>query len=165
MLPVTGCIYISPEPGFVLIWRPSMDDLELLHDDHTLLSSQVVHVVSLIKSLGDGQNPGVSLISEVLRQMEILRQQLLEHFAFEEEEAFPLLGDRYPAIRTKLQRLQEEHERVLAAFDDLRSVLWAESKGLSAQETTTRCDQFEASFTQHAAAETALLQELSNAAQ
>ena len=142
-----------------------MDDLDLLHDDHTLLSSQVVHVVSLIKSLSDGQAPGVSLISEVLRQMEILRQQLLEHFAFEEEEAFPHLADRYPATRTKLQQLEEQHERVLATFDDLRSVLWAESKGLSAEDTATRCDEFESAFTLHAAEETALLQELSNAAQ
>ena len=139
-----------------------MDDLDLLHDDHALLSSQVVHVVTLIKSLGDNRGAGGSLISEVLRQTELLRQQLLEHFAFEEEEAFPRLDDRYPAIKTKLQQLQEQHERVLASFEELRSVLWDESKGLSAEDRAARCDRFESAFTLHAAEETALLQEASN---
>ncbi len=139
-----------------------MDDLDLLHDDHALLNSQVVHVVTLIKSLGDKQSTSSSLISEVLRQTEILRQQLLEHFAFEEEEAFPRLDDRYPAIKSKLQQLQEQHERVLASFEELRSVLWDESQGLLAQDTTARCDRFESAFTLHAAEETALLRGLSN---
>ena len=139
-----------------------MDDLELLHDDHSLLRSQVVHVTTLIKALGDGQSPAVSLFSEVLRQMEILRQQLLEHFAFEEEEAFPRLDDKYPTLRTKLQQLSDQHENVLVAFEELRSVLWAESKGLSAPDAAIRCDSFESAFAQHAAEETEMLRELTS---
>jgi len=141
-----------------------MDELELLHDDHSLLSSQVVHVVTLIKSLEDSGHIAAAYFSEVLRQMEILRQQLLEHFAFEEEEAFPRLDDKYPAIRSKLEQLQAQHDSVLAAFEALRSVLRAEKKEPRVPDPSTSCNRFESAFELHAAAETALLRELATMA-
>ncbi len=139
-----------------------MDELELLHDDHSLLSSQVVHVVTLIKSLEDTGNIAASHYSEVLRQMEILRQQLLEHFAFEEEEAFPRLDDKFPKVRSKLEQLQSQHDSVLAAFEALRAALWSETKVSRTPDATVRCDKFELAFQSHAAAETELLRELSS---
>jgi iron-sulfur cluster repair protein YtfE (RIC family) len=137
-----------------------MHDLELMHDDHSLLSSQVVHVVTLVKSLEEGSHIAATHFSEVLRQMEILRQELLEHFAFEEEEAFPRLDGEYPTIRPQLEQLQAQHARVLAAFEALRSVLWTEAKESRVAETSTSCDEFESVFKLHAATETALLREL-----
>jgi iron-sulfur cluster repair protein YtfE (RIC family) len=137
-----------------------MDELELLHDDHSLLSSQVVHVVTLIKSLEDGGQIAASHYSEVLRQMEILRQQLLEHFAFEEEEAFPRLDDKFPKVHSKLEQLQSQHDSVLTAFEALRSALWTETKASLVPDATARCDRFESTFQLHAAAETELLREL-----
>ena len=141
-----------------------MDELELLHDDHSLLSSQVVHVVTLIKSLKDSGHIAASHFSEVLRQMEILRQQLLEHFAFEEEEAFPRLDDKYPTIRFKLEQLQAQHDGVLVAFEALRSVLWADTKEPRVPDPSASCDRFESEFELHAAAEAALLRELATMA-
>ena len=142
-----------------------MDDFELLHDDHSLLSSQVVHVIALIKSLGDNHQPSVPLFSEIIRQMGILRNQLLEHFAFEEEEAFPRLDDKYPTIRARLHQLLEQHDKVLAAFDDLRAALRAEPRASIILDTSASCDMFEAAFEHHAAEEAKLLRQLAAAAQ
>ena len=142
-----------------------MDDLELLHDDHALLSSQIVHVIALIKSLEGGQSSAVALVSEVLRQLEILRQQLHEHFAFEEEEAFSRLSDQHPAYKERLQHLIEQHDQILAAFEELRSIPWAQSQGVSAPDAAARCYRFESAFTEHAAAETELFREISGLTQ
>jgi iron-sulfur cluster repair protein YtfE (RIC family) len=137
-----------------------MDELELLHDDHSLLSSQVVHVVTLIKSLEDGGHIAPLHYSEVLRQMEILRQQLLEHFAFEEEEAFPRIDGKFPKVHARLEQLQVQHDNVLLAFEALRAALWTEAKVPSAPDATARCDKFESAFQLHAAAEADLLREV-----
>ncbi len=134
-----------------------MDDRDLLHDDHLLLSSQVVHVSSLIESMDAGLS--VSLQSEVLRQIEILRQQLQEHFTFEEEEAFPRLRDKYPTIQGKLQRLLGQHKNILSALEELRVLPWGQINGTSTREAADRCRSFEAAFTSHANEENALLQE------
>jgi hypothetical protein len=135
-----------------------MNDLDLLHDDHLLLSSQVVHVSSLIESMD--ARLSVSLQSEVLRQIEILRQQLQEHFTFEEEEAFPRLRDKYPTFQGDLQRLLEQHKNILSALEELRALPWAQSSGISTREAADRCSSFEAAFASHASEENALLQEL-----
>jgi iron-sulfur cluster repair protein YtfE (RIC family) len=137
-----------------------MDDLELLQDDHSLLGSQVVHVVTLIRSLGDGHQPAVALFAEVVRQMEILRNQLLSHFAFEEDEAFPRLNDKYPEIRSELVRLLAQHDSILGAFDVLRSGVCAGPSTSITQGTAENCALFESAFELHAAQESTLFRQL-----
>ncbi len=139
-----------------------MDDFELLHDDHLLLSSQVLHVSSLIESIGDGSS--VSLLSEVLRQIEILWLQVSEHFAFEEGEAFPRLRDKYPTSQAALQPLLEQHTGVLAALEALRALPWAQPGPTLAREAVDRFRSFRAAIDSHADEENALLQELARLA-
>jgi hypothetical protein len=137
-----------------------MDDLELLSDDHTLLGAQVIHVVALVKSRGEGHYETAALFAEIVRQTELLGSQLVEHFAFEEETAFPRLNHKYPAIGARLQILLTQHAEVLAAFNELRSAIRGEPELSSSQDTSAKSLFFESAFERHATEERELLREL-----
>jgi len=137
-----------------------MDDLQILHDDHALLSAEVVHVVALIRSLE--QNPGYTapLFVDLSRQVELLRHQLVEHFAFEEHNAFPRVREAHTGAGPQLEHLCQQHEKVLAAFDEMLASLQATVEH-DWSTAVARSDHFESVFTQHATAEAELLRKLS----
>jgi len=138
-----------------------MDDLELLLDDHSLLSSQVVHVTALVRTLEQDTSVTSPLCSEISRQVEILRQQLLEHFAFEEAQAFPRLQEKFPHVTSDLQELGGQHAVILDALDAVQTALKANPEP-AWPELIAHCDTFGAVFTDHAADEAALLAELTS---
>lgn len=87
-----------------------MTDLKILTDDHAVLGSQVVHVMSLLKAF-DEEQPNLSNSQvEVIRQADILQNQLAEHFALEEVMAFPHLEERYPELAARLEALLVQHD-------------------------------------------------------
>ena len=100
-----------------------MDDLEFLADDHTLLSSQVIHVLALVRAIEAGRFGLAGLNTEIVRQTEMLSSQLSEHFAFEEVTAFPHLEEKYPEYKSRLGAMLAQHAGVLSAFEAFRSVL------------------------------------------
>ncbi len=137
-----------------------MDDLDYLADDHTLLSSQVIHVLALLRAIDEGRFGLAELYAEVLRQAEILRAQIAEHFAFEETTSFPHLKEKYPEFRGRLQAMQAQHADVLDAFEAFQSALNSESP-VKLAEALTKGVLFETSFESHATQETQLLLEIS----
>lgn len=136
------------------------DDLELLSDDHTLLGSQVIHVVALLKSLSEARLDSAALLAEIMRQIELLGSQLAEHFAFEEVTVFPQLTHRYPAIGPRLQNLLAQHAEVLAAFNGLISAIPGDLESPNYSDTIAKSAFFESVFERHALDETELLSEL-----
>jgi len=137
-----------------------MDDLQILHDDHALLSAEVVHVVALIKSLELNSDHSAPLFVELSRQVELLRHQLVEHFAFEEHDAFPRVSEAYTGAGPQLDYLCQQHEKVLNAFDELLASLQATIEP-DWSTAVARSDHFESVFIAHATAEAELLRELS----
>ena len=138
-----------------------MDDLELLlHNDHELLGSQVVHVVVLIKTLEQNTGPTVPLFAEFTRQTDLLQQQLREHFAFEEAQVFPKLGDALPHVSPRLDRLRQQHEKISEAFSALVASLQAGSEP-DWSAAVARSEHFQALFSEHANSEAEILRELS----
>ena len=146
-------------------WRQSdgpMDNLELLADDHLVLSSQVLHVVALLGALVEGRFAAAPLYSEIVRQTDLLYVQLVEHFEFEEITAFPPLKEQFPALAPRLQTFLNQHDRILEAFKEMRSELELGELHLVHSNALLRTAQFESAFEQHATAETKLFKEMAN---
>jgi hemerythrin-like domain-containing protein len=139
--------------------RP-MIDLELLTDDHTLLASQVVHIVALLRAVVDGQFQEAALLSELGRQVELLHSQLIKHFEFEEDVAFPRLEAQFPNLDSKLQGFIMQHDQILDALDGLRSTLKGAVSLPAHAELLSKATFFESAFEQHATSETQLFREL-----
>ena len=135
---------------------------KILTDDHALLGSQVIHVMSLLKALDEGQPEITHLYTEVLRQADILQNQLAEHFALEEVMAFPHLEARYPELAAGLEALLAQHDYILDTFEAFYAVLNDEPSTQNRAELLSRGTIFEKAFEQHAATESRLLNEINS---
>lgn len=137
-----------------------MIDLKLLTDDHTLLASQVVHIVALLRAVVEGQFQETKLHSELAHQIEVLHGQLIEHFEFEEDVAFPQLGAQFPNVASQLQGFVAQHDQILDALEELRSAQRS-GESLPAHEgLLTKATSFESAFEIHATSETQLFRDL-----
>ena len=139
-----------------------MDDLNFLADDHTLLSSQVIHVVALLRVFCEGQFEMARLDTELARQTEVLQKQLAEHFAYEEVIAFPQLQRRYPEFGPRLQAMLTQHTGVHEGFVRLRSALNQDPSQSDHGNLLLLGTAFQTAFQQHATEETQLLNEISS---
>ncbi len=137
-----------------------MDDLELLSDDHSLLRSQVIHAMALLKSLLEGGIESATLYSEIVGQMDLLHAQLVEHFEFEEEIAFPKLEERFPMFMPQLQTFLGQHDQILEALEELRLALKLNFSQLEHGSALSKAAFFETVFERHATSETQLFDEL-----
>jgi|SRR5664280_236139 len=137
-----------------------MDDLELLSDDHSLLSSQVIHVVALLQAIVEGRFEAAALNSEIIRQTDLLQGQLVEHFEFEEKTAFPRLQERFPEFSSQLEAFLAQHDQILKAFEELQSNLNLELSQLNHVSVFSKATFFESAFERHATSETQLFNEL-----
>ncbi len=133
-----------------------MDDLELLSDDHSLLGSQVVHLVAMLRTLVEGDFETGPLHSEINRQAQLLSSQLVEHFEFEEITAFPRLEQRFPKLSSQLQALTAQHDEILEAFEAMRADLRLELSQLKKVDIVSKASFFESTFGQHADSESQL---------
>ncbi len=137
-----------------------MDDLPLLSDDHTLLRSQVTHVKALLRVLVDGHFESKALQAELIQQVDLLGNQLIEHFEFEESTAFPLLVKRFATFSSQFQTFHSEHIQILKAFETFRSDLMLETPQLMPIDLLSKAALFESAFKRHATAETQLFDEM-----
>ncbi len=137
-----------------------MDDLNFIADDHALLSSQVIHLVALLKASDEGRFELAGLDNEILQQTEILQSQLAEHFAFEEVTAFPHLLARYPKYSSRLRALLAQHDDIRLVFEDYRSALDDTPFPFDHARLLAKGIAFETAFESHATEETRLLNEI-----
>jgi hypothetical protein len=138
-----------------------MTDLKVLTDDHAVLGSQVAHVVSLLRVF-DEKQPNLSKLQVVIRQANILQNQLAEHFALEEVMAFPHLEQSYPELAARLEALLVQHDYILDTFEQFYAVVNREPSLGNHSEVHSKGAIFQKAFEQHAAAESLLLSELSS---
>lgn len=137
-----------------------MDDVQFLADDHALLSSQVIHVVALVRAATEKRFELAELRSEIARQADILHDQLAEHFDFEETTAFLRLEEIFPAYAVKLQQFSAEHDSIMQAFDEFRTELRVAPANREESSLLAKAVTFEQQFERHATTETRLLGEM-----
>jgi iron-sulfur cluster repair protein YtfE (RIC family) len=136
--------------------------LKLLLDDHALLSSSVIHVVALVRRFAVGRFEAAGLQMEIARQVELLREQLVQHFEFEETTAFPHLEEVFPAYQEQFQQFVAHHDGILRVFEIVRTELSFEGAPADGRSVQRKALAFERVFEEHATAETKLFNELAS---
>jgi len=138
----------------------------MLVHDHDILSSQVEHVTALVRGLTNPALNSNSLCAELIQQAELLRDQLLEHFGFEEEGAFPFLADLIPSEKANINALSSAHDSIAGAISQV-----VQLGRLASRETLTAdlgpiinaYDRFYTAFSAHVQAEAEFLSRVSSA--
>jgi hemerythrin-like domain-containing protein len=139
-----------------------MDVLKLLVDDHALLSSSVIHVVALVRRFAAGRFEAAGLQVEIVKQVELLHEELVHHFEFEETTAFSRLEELFPLHRVQLQNFIAQHDGILRVFEIVRTELSFEGAPADGRSAQRKALAFERVFEEHATAETKLFNELAS---
>ena len=90
-----------------------------------------------------------------------LRDELLEHFANEEEGLFPFVRDQVLALRATVERLQAAHDTICGAL--VRFAFLAEREGEPSSEALLAYERFQVAYGAHAREESDLLDQLEQA--
>jgi hemerythrin-like domain-containing protein len=137
-----------------------MDAVRMLVHDHEVLTSQVEHVRALVRGLLGKTFAPESLYEELLQQVDSLRDQLLEHFGFEEEAAFPFLVNALPEHAETLRSLCLAHERVvrcLIEVVDLVRLTTRDTLGLQLGPIASAFERFANAYGSHVDEESEVL--------
>jgi iron-sulfur cluster repair protein YtfE (RIC family) len=87
-----------------------------------------------------------------------LRDELLEHFANEEEGLFPFIREHVPKRREAVDRLQEAHDVICGAL--VRFSFLAEREGELSNEAHLAYERFQTAYGAHSRDEADLLDDL-----
>src|SRR5512145_2378187 len=101
----------------------NMDAVRMLVHDHEVLTSQVEHVAALVNGLLQKSFEPAMIREELMQQVELLKDQLLEHFGFEEEAAFPFLMKAMPNDASRLQAMSVDHDRIARHLVEVAELL------------------------------------------
>jgi hemerythrin-like domain-containing protein len=137
-----------------------MDAVRMLVHDHGVLTSQVEHVGALVKGLLDKTFSPEALHDELLQQIELLRDQMLEHFGFEEEAAFPFIVDVLPEQAVPLRSLIVAHEQIarqLVSVVELLGLTNKDTLGLQVGPIASTFDRFLNVYRSHVSEEVQFL--------
>lgn len=132
----------------------------MLVHDHEVLTSQVEHVGALVHGLLERSFAPDTLHDELVQQVDSLRDQMLEHFGFEEEAAFPFLTNALPENAEMLRSLALAHERIarcLVEVADLVRLTTKETLGLQTGPIAAAFDRFDNAYRSHVNEESEVL--------
>jgi hemerythrin-like domain-containing protein len=137
-----------------------MDAVRMLVHDHEVLTSQVEHVGALLFGLVGKDFAPESMRNELVQQVELLKDQLLEHFGFEEEAAFPFLVNAMPEDAERLRSLASTHDRIarcLIEVADLIRLTTNDTLGLQTAAIAGAFDGFVNHYRSHVREESGVL--------
>jgi iron-sulfur cluster repair protein YtfE (RIC family) len=111
-----------------------------------------VEIGRLVRSGGEGRE-------QLIDRLEILREELLRHFAVEEEGLFPFLLATFPAKADAVERLASAHDTICGALVRL-SHLAAREGEASTAALVTLYERFEGAYAKHSQDEASLFADL-----
>lgn len=142
-----------------------MDAVRMLVHDHEVLTSQVEHVSALVYGLAGRDFGPESMRDELLQQVEILKDQVLEHFGFEEEAAFPFLTNAMPSESDQLRALALAHDRIARDLVEVAELIHLTTKMTLGPQTASIAAAFERfvnGYRSHVREESELLDKMEN---
>jgi hemerythrin-like domain-containing protein len=120
-----------------------MDAVRMLVHDHEVLTSQVEHVGALLFGLLGRDFAPESMRDELVQQVDLLKDQLLEHFGFEEEAAFPFLVHAMPEDAERLRSLASTHDRIVRSLIEVVDLIRLTTKDTLGLQTGAISGAFE----------------------
>ncbi len=130
-------------------------EFEHTHDQLTRLAAQVGELVHS-RSAAAGK--------QLVARLDVLREELLRHFAIEEEGFFPFVRSHVPAKAELVDRLEGAHDAICGALLRLAHVASAGSGAPTPERRTAMLalhDRFERTYAEHSRHEAELFDELS----
>ena len=135
---------------------------ELAHD-HRELNELLVAVHEAIARIEKGESKLEDELHEMTDGLEAFREELLEHFAREQEGAFPWLAHRLPHERTRVDELMAQHDRIA---ESLNAVIKDLAKPGAVPDTATwrqALGRFEALYAEHSKSEVSFFHDITTA--
>lgn len=131
--------------------------LRSFNHSHAHLGELTLELSDLLRADVRANNPDVREVLPALASE--LRDELLEHFANEEEGLFPFIREHVPTRREVVDRLQAAHDVICGAL--VRFSFLAEREGKLSKEADLAYERFQAAYSDHSRDEADLLDELS----
>lgn len=139
------------------------DPVRKFEHAHGHLTKLALDVRRLVRAeeASDGRAPA-RLRKRLVTALEALRDELLRHFANEEEGLFPFVRANLPAKAANVDRLADAHDAICGAIVRLADFVDREASALGPGRATllTYYERFESAYTQHSQDEAALFDEL-----
>jgi iron-sulfur cluster repair protein YtfE (RIC family) len=126
------------------------DPVSRFEHTHTRLNRLALDVAESVRRLEDGATEKVW--KETIRRLEALRDELLQHFADEEEALFPFVRARVGARAGAVQRLEAAHDNLCGAVVRAHAAACTHHKGL----LTTLHRRFQDAYVEHSCQEAEL---------
>lgn len=128
------------------------DSVDKLEHDHVHLSRLVEGMRESLREAIRGEKDGESLRADLEEFLDLVQEELFEHFGKEEEGLFPWVIERLPDTRDRVASLEQGHDRICGVASRLQHIATAETADLSEHLDTlvTLFARFDAYFTKHA---------------
>lgn len=133
------------------------DPVDALTHDHLHLGELVLAVRTRLTAVGTDTAAHDALVDAV----EKLRDELLTHFALEEEGLFPFVAGKSPELAQRAASLEASHDAVCGAVSRLLYLAQKPAKDAHAEACRAIFERFEQSYAAHAQDEVAFLRECS----
>ena len=135
---------------------------ELAHD-HRELNDLLVAVHEAIARIEKGVSKLEDELHEMTDGLEAFREELLEHFAREQEGAFPWLANRLPDERTRVDELIAQHDRIAESLNAVIKDLAKPDQSASTISWSQALTRFEKLYAEHSKTELAFFNDITTA--
>lgn len=140
------------------------DPVTQFEHSHAALTRRTIAIRDLVRAQPSSGLPAALARKQLLGQLEDLRDELLHHFANEEEGLFPFVRNNLPRKADAVDRLAEAHDTICGAVVRLVHVVRRDLVlGKDHAALVAHYERFEATYAQHSQKEAALFEALGRA--
>jgi iron-sulfur cluster repair protein YtfE (RIC family) len=140
------------------------DPLRQFEHSHATLTKLTLEIREMIHAEPRQGRVGVAVRRRLVALLETLRDELLDHFANEEEGLFPFLRANVPAKARAVDKLESAHDTICGSVVRLAHLAAHDDRASRTDGTALRdhYERFEAAYTAHSRDEVALFGELAH---
>ncbi len=138
------------------------DPVRQFEHSHGRLTKLATEIREMIRAEAGDAQPTAAARKQLVLRLEALRDELLQHFADEEEGLFPFLRSRAPTKTAVVDRLESAHDTVCGTLVRLAHLAANDRPALGGGRPTLRdlYERFETAYTVHSREEASLFDEL-----
>jgi iron-sulfur cluster repair protein YtfE (RIC family) len=140
----------------------STDPVRRFEHAHGELTKMALDVRRLVHTEPSKGRPAARIRKQIVVRVEMLRDELLRHFADEEEALFPFVREHAPALTDAVDGLQRAHDAICGSLLRLAHLVERPGGGFAARRPAIVAlyDRFEHAYTEHSQNEASLFETL-----
>ncbi len=156
MKPTSSGSALLPLP-FGVAWSFMIDPMEQFEHDHGELTTLVLAVKTALDDAQRGTILAEGLRSMLVSRVDDLRDDLVAHFAREEEGLFPFVVERLPDLQGVVEHVRIGHDTICGTLVRLSLAATMVSKRAEVALLTALFERFEVAYVAHSKEERDLL--------